>query len=195
MSSPLLGINDKSPPKPQGVLKYGHMGPIFWFIYDDERWGMQNVMALVKLCIGSNPIVGFGNHFTPCYGKNKTNHLRKATFTLSSIFTKWKAMQSKLSWQFKCLLSFTKERLMQSNETHYDSIHLKICMCIWEKQSFIILILPSLSPNPMKYIMLQFSWILKFECLLEIQYRYCVCVIHMNLSLEYQNDQTLKPYI
>jgi hypothetical protein len=47
MSSP-LGINDKSPSKPQGVLKYGHMGPIFWFIYD-ERWGMQIVMALVKL--------------------------------------------------------------------------------------------------------------------------------------------------
>jgi hypothetical protein len=46
MSSP-LGINDKShPPSPKGSLS---MGPIFWFIYDDERWGMQNVMALVKL--------------------------------------------------------------------------------------------------------------------------------------------------
>jgi hypothetical protein len=81
------------------------------------------------------------------------------------------------------------------NQTkHIDSIYLKILMCIWEKQSFIILILPSLSPNPMKYIMLQFLWILKFECVLEISYRYGVGVIHMNLSLEYHNDQTLKAY-
>jgi hypothetical protein len=46
----------------------------------------------------------------------------------------------------------------------------------------------------MKYIMLRFLWTLEFECVLEIQYRYCVGVIHMNLSLEYHNDQTLKPY-
>jgi len=76
------------PPSPQGVLKYGHMGPIFWFICDEEvRHAKCDGFGET---IGSNPI-GFGNHFTPCYGNTKPTHLRKAAFTLSSIFYKMKS--------------------------------------------------------------------------------------------------------
>jgi hypothetical protein len=74
-------------PKPQGVLKYGWTHGTHILVLSMMRGERHAKCDGFGETIGSNPI-GFGNHLNPLLWEYKSNHLRKATFTLSSIFYK-----------------------------------------------------------------------------------------------------------